>query len=174
MKTKVALLPILLALLLPAVGSTARAEAQEGQRSERSRSSPQYEVKLTIHFLKDGKRTSHKDYSILLRDDNEGKIRALRKIPVASQGGKTEYREVGVKCDTKVEAKDGVLELEVELVMSNASAEGAANGPIDEIQCHLEANVLPGTPSVVSRLDAPDGNAGYEIEVLVTPVAVRQ
>lgn len=177
MKTKLRHWAILLALFLPVVSLPARAGAQEGQRGERARSRPQYEIKLTIHFLTDGKRVSHKDYSIMLRDDSEGKIRALKKIPAGSQAGKNEYREIGVKCDTKVEMKDGLLDVEMELVMANpsSSTEGATgSSPIDEVQCHFEANILPGTPSVVARLDAPDSNAGYEIEVLAVPVTVRQ
>jgi len=111
MKTKLRLLPIVLTLVLPAVSLPIRAE--EGQRNERLRPRTQYEIRLTIHFLNDGKRVSHKDYSILLRDDNGGKIRTLKKVPVELQAGKIDYLETGVKCDTKIEIKDGVLELKL-------------------------------------------------------------
>ncbi|RPJ51486.1 MAG: hypothetical protein EHM23_34050 [Acidobacteria bacterium] len=178
MMTKLRHLPIVFALLLPALSLPVRANREEEQeRSERARVRPQYEIKLTIHFLTDGKRVSHKDYSIVLGNDNGGKIRTLKKVPVELQHLKIEYVETGVKCDAKYEIKEGGLELSIELVMSSFSeteGETIAKSSLHEVQCRVEANIVPGTPTVIARLDAPDSNAGYEIEVLATPVAVRQ
>ncbi len=178
MKIQLNHLPIVLALLLPAVSLPVRADREEEQqRSERTRVRPQFEIKLTIHFLTDGKRVSHKDYSIVLAHEQNGKIRTLKKVPVELQAGKIEYLETGVKCDTTYEIKDGALELHVELVMSGLSAvQGGpgAKSPLDEVQCRFVANIVPGTPTVAARFDAPEGNAGYEIEVLATPVAAKQ
>ncbi|MFB3906444.1 MAG: hypothetical protein ACE15E_23615 [Acidobacteriota bacterium] len=175
MRPKLRYLPAMFAMLLPSV--SLYADSEQEQRSERTRVRPQYEIKLTIHFLNDGKRTNHKDYSIILGNDQGGKIRTLKKVPVEREVGKVDYLETGVKCDTRYEIKDGSLQLYVELIMSGLSPgeHGSdANAPLDEIQCRAVANIIPSRPTVVARLDGTAGNTGYEIEVLATPVTAQQ
>ncbi len=178
MKNNLRIMLVTLTLLLPAVSLPVRAEAgEEQQTNEKPRVRPQYEIKLTIYFLNDGKRINHKDYSVVLGHDDNGKIRTLKKVPVELQGGKTEYVETGVKYDINYQFKDGAPQVWVSLIVSGLSAaEGgpAAKSPIDEIQCGFVANLVPGVPTVGARLDAPDSNAGYEIEVTAVPLAVKQ
>lgn len=177
MKPKITHLLMLTMLLSPVVAMTLDSETQEGQpRAEKAHSRQQYEIKLTIHFLAEGQRANRREYSLVLQNDGSGNIRMIKKQPVPLPDGKADYIETGVKCDLQCQVRDGVLAISGALVLSNVDRAGQATGPrppVDEVQCRFQTDVVPGTATVVARIDDPDKNTRWEIEILASPAGAK-
>lgn len=125
-----------------------------------------YRLNILLHVLNGTERLETKTYTMLLREDETGKLRILTKIPIRGKEGKLEYIEKGVKCDAEYDERDGLLFLELELHYTDFSSESTAEQRlIQEIQFGVETILNPGASTIVSSLEGTEKNRRYEVEV---------
>ncbi len=150
---------------LPARGGPTPARSQDRSRQvERAL----YRLNFALHILENNERETRK-YSLVLEEREEGKVRALTKVPISVVEGRVRYIETGMKCDAEYREQDGKVILEIEMHFTDLlpPAEGAliSQPRIQEWQSELETTLLPGVPTVVSSFEDAQGGRRYELEV---------
>ncbi len=152
-------------LSLPARGGPTPARSQDRSRQvERAL----YRLNFALHILENNERETRK-YTFVLEEREEGKVRALTKVPISVEEGRVRYIETGVRFDAEYREQDGKVILEIEMHFTDLlpPAEGAllSQPRIQEWQSELETTLLPGVPAVVSSFEDAQGGRRYELEV---------
>lgn len=129
-----------------------------------------YRFHFAIHVFTGENRKTYTYELILTKHDDEGKIRALTKVPVRNSDGGVTFIETGTKIDLEYrELKPNQLYLDVEMGFATLSGENRETAvllpEIHDWQCEFEVILEPGQPLIVSRADALGPDRRYELEV---------
>ena len=127
-----------------------------------------YRLNFTLDIVENNERDTRK-YTLVLEEREEGKMRALTKVPISVEEGRVRYVETGVKCDARYREQDGQIFLEVEVHFTSLlpPSEGAqiSQPMIQEWQSQVEATISPGVAAVVTSFDDPKAGRHYELTV---------
>lgn len=161
---KDALISLLLGMTLIVLSSSPARAVQRSPRPPRA----VYRLNFTLDILENNKRETRK-YTLVLEERQEGKVRALTKVPISVEEGRVRYVEIGVKCDAQYREQDGQILLEVEVHFTSLlpPSEGAqiSQPRIQEWQSRVEATISPGVATVVTSFDDPKAGRHYELAV---------
>ncbi len=159
----------LLALLLPALSA-----AQEAPAEKALKPVILYRVNFAIHELEDGKLVNTRNYSQLVEDGGNCRVRAGHKtaITVPIQGvPSVQYLDVGLRLDCEISERDGYVRLDIRLDITSFAEEQTMEKPLlRNISSEVKTAVVPGKPTVVSSIDDSVSKRRYELEVTATKV----
>ena len=128
-----------------------------------------YKVEFLFHVLEENSQQTRR-FTLVLREDETGKLRVLKRVRVPHLGGEKEYVETGLKCDAKFETKDGLLIFDIDVVYSALSETdrlSSTESPVlHEWQSSLEVAVRPGSLTLVASADPTPDSRGYKVELL--------
>jgi len=78
----------------------------------------------------------------------------------------------GIECRILAE-HERTLELTVETTFSNETGHGASGGAVPLLRSRLLVAVELDKPTIISRIDDPDGNSSFTIELTATRIKER-
>ncbi|MGH9341099.1 MAG: hypothetical protein ACRD1R_16255 [Acidobacteriota bacterium] len=139
-------------------------------------SEPLYRIVVALHVLEGEQRTQTLTYIFILEEGDTGKSRVLTKVPIVAQNEEgfddDDYVEAGVKCDLKYEENRGLIFMDfemqyTEIVPSGQTLQAARAEPpvLREMQCGMEATLVPGAATIIGEFDDPEGIRRYQVEV---------
>ena len=157
--------PLLLMTLAAVVCAPALGSQERSQRTSRPASGSFYRLHFSFRVSEAGKDRT-RQFTLMLEERSEGKVRALTKVPVRDNDSIT-YVETGIKCDAQYQEVEGKVRLEVEVYYVDPPASGTppfAPTVINEWQARVEATI---PPNEVTTLSTYDGEAGlhYQLDV---------
>jgi hypothetical protein len=98
-------------------------------------------------------------------------MRAGSRFPVRD-ADKTNYLDVGVNVDTRLEDGPEGLEMEVTAEISSAGTEVSTSGAapvIRQVRTNAQAVVAPNKPTMLFTIDDPASHHRFELEVTAAP-----
>ena len=155
--------------------SASAALTQEKKAEEAERTGSVYRVDFAVQELEDGKRLNTRHYLMLLEAGRgrEGRIRTSSRVPVSVSGGGWQFMDIGLSLDCALREHTNGLALEVTLDLSNFVPRETEEGMppiVRKIRSSVNTVVLPGKPTVVSRVEDTATGRRYELEVTATKV----
>jgi hypothetical protein len=99
------------------------------------------------------------------------RMRAGSRFPVRD-ADKTNYLDVGVNVDTRLEDGPEGLEMEVTAEISSAGTEVSTSGAapvIRQVRTNAQAVVAPNKPTMLFTIDDPASHHRFELEVTAAP-----
>ena len=135
--------------------------------------------------IRDSGGTTPYKLSMLVEDQNgTGTVRTGTRVPVILEaidgkggaGRKTDYVDVGLNLDCRVQTVEGLVRLNADVEMSSlrkpeAGYPGSAATPaVSSLRTHVNTGLKPGQPAVVARVDDSIAKRSLEIEATATPV----
>ena len=137
-----------------------------GAQQPSERSKPVYRLHFALHVVSGDERQTY-NYELTLQDDEDGRVRALSKVPVGVAEGRIQYVETGTKLDAQYEEENGKVLLDVEIQFTSLSPTGgprASQPTIREWQYEGETILAPGQSMTISRGEALEAGLRYELE----------
>lgn len=133
-----------------------------------------YRVNFAIHEVEDGKVVNTRNYSQLVEEGGNCRVRAGHKVAltVPIQGvPSTQYLDVGFRLDCAVSEAEGYVRLEIRLDITSFAEQQTMEKPLlRNISAEVMTAVIPGKPTVVSSIDDSVSKRRYELEVTATKV----
>jgi len=140
-----------------------------------------YKVDVLLTESEGGKTVNSRTYTILVNDQDTGRIRQGDRIPVNVGGGagkegsipnQIQYMDVGFSLDCRLQQKSDGLYMSTVLDMSSLAPEqGASGNPIVRQQRYQTGSfVQPGKRAVIANVDELDSKRRLQIEALLTQV----
>ena len=165
-------------VLVTVICCCAVALAQE-KKPDRAHHAYKIDVQLTEN--ESGKAINSRTYTILVNDNDAGRIRQGDRIPVNVGGvpgkegampSQIQYMDVGFSLDCRLSQGDDGLFLNTVLDMSSLAPEqGASGNPIVRQQRYQTGSLVqPGKRTVIANVDELDGKRRMQIEALLTQV----
>lgn len=153
------------------------AVAQETKQPERYDSA--YKFTVTISELEGGKKTNERQYSMILRERQRGRIDTGNRVPVVTsvksdQPPSYVYMDVGLNIEGSYLENKGNIDMELNLEMSSLvqpevqTESMRANPVVRQVRERLSPMITPGKATVVSTLDDTASKKTFQIEVLAT------
>jgi hypothetical protein len=139
-------------------------------QDEEDESKAVYRIHLSMHVLEGG-REETRNYSLLMKEEEEGKIRALRKILVP--GVENGYLETGFRADIQYDIEGSLLDIDTEIAFSSLGTKpvpGMDTPPLQEWQCRVETRIIPGETTVLGQADPTSKEPGYRLEIRAVKV----
>ncbi len=170
----------LIAFCLPLTPNSASAEQEKGQESATTEQKPAvaYRIELSVREIEDGKRLNSRNYMMVAKDDEWGRMRVGDRVAIPSLTVTTpavnqplEYREIGMNIDCRPRDRGDSVALSIRVDFSGvAPPTGPATPVFRTERAELESIVTPGKPTLVASMDDVISNRRYEIEVTATKV----
>lgn len=135
-----------------------------------------YRLEFTLTVITPEEREQARQFSLLLEEDETGKVRSLRKLERGfGDDDDIDFVEIGLKCDTEYTEENGRLNLKLELHYSYLSPGQSPNSPsswvdLQEWQCRVETIIEQGVPTKLAEVQTVSENPGYRVEVLAEKV----
>lgn len=143
-----------------------------------------YRLDFVVREQEGDKTINSRAYSMSVMRGDWGKIRVGSKVPIKYSDTQTNYQDVGINIDCRLQwAKDNLLlttNFESSSYVPEAEARSAsapkvattstANPIIRHVSLNGDALLTIGKPAVIAKLDDVGTNRRYEIEVTATKV----
>ena len=144
-----------------------------------------YRLDFVVREQEGDKTINSRAYSMSVMRGDWGKIRVGSKVPIKYTDTQTNYQDVGINIDCRLQwAKDNLLlttNFESSSYVTEAEARSAgapkvattsytANPIIRHVSFNGDALLTIGKPAVIAKLDDVGTNRRYEIEVTATKV----
>jgi len=133
-----------------------------------------YRIEINVRETADGKPASSRKYTMLVADNNRGKIRVGNKVPYQASQGVFQYQDVGMNIDCVPVQRDDSLTLYSNVEFSSVAGEPQATPAFNPVfrtdRTEVESVVTLGKPTVVATMDDVISNRHFEIEVTATKV----
>jgi len=166
----------LMAFCLPMIPSSARAQQEKPKEEATAVQKPlvAYRIEIIVREFEEGKPANSRKYTMLVADNNRGKIRVGNRVPYQSSAGMYQYQDVGMNIDCVPKERGENLSLYTSVEFSSlAGSQGAApnmNPVFRSERSEVESVVTLGKPTVVATMDDVGSTRRYEIEVTATKV----
>src|SRR5664279_1471994 len=165
MKLRLLFVPFLLAAL-PLI-------AQEA--APRNPNPPRHFYRLTyvLKELDEGKMVNQRSFALAgsTGERYTSRMRAGSRFPVR-EGDKTNYLDVGVNIDNRLEDTPEGLAMDLTAEISSAGTEAATSGGapvIRQLKTNVQAAVAPNKPTLLFTIDDPASHHRFELEVTAVP-----
>ncbi len=132
-----------------------------------------YRLDFSVNELESGKKISARQYSMNLNSDSSNELKIGTRVPVESKPGEFQYLDVGTSIWSRVEDRNGTLDLSVRAEISNfATQEPAAGHETRPVLRQLKISggtlALLGKPVVLGSVDDPNSKRQFQLEVIAT------
>lgn len=132
-----------------------------------------YRLTYVLKESDEGKAISQRTFVVTgsTGDRYASRMRAGSRFPVRDQD-KTNYIDVGVNIDNRLEDVPEGLAMEVTTEISSAGTEPVASGGapvIRQVKTNAEAVVQPNKPTILFTIDDPASHHRFEMEVTAVP-----
>jgi hypothetical protein len=174
-KRTIAVGALVVALVL--VGGIGKALAQEPSGStksaeqEPSKPVEAYRLDFSIYELEDGKKVNTRQYSLNLNANDANEIKIGTRVPVESKHEEFQYIDIGTSIWSKLQIRNGQLELVVRAEISNFATPDQAHDSrpaIRQLKISGSTLALLGKPMMIGSVDDPNSKRQFQLEVTVT------
>jgi hypothetical protein len=138
-----------------------------------------YRLEYSISELDDGKRVNGRTYTLLVTEDDWGKIRIGNRVPysTASLGpsgapvSSIQYQDVGMNIDSRLREQETGFFLVTHVEWSSIASRENSNNPVfRQLRFDSTSVIPPGKPTVLGTMDDVTSTHRYEIEVTATKI----
>jgi hypothetical protein len=130
-----------------------------------------YRLDFSISELDDGKKINTRQYSMYIDANDSNELKIGTRVPIETPAG-VENMDVGTNISSRLQARNGQLELHVSTEMSNFAipeqAQGHARPVIRQLKISATTLALLGKPMVIGSVDDPNSKRQFQVEVTVT------
>jgi hypothetical protein len=140
------------------------------------KSSTGFRLEYSIRELEDGKRVNGRNYTLLVIEDDWGKIRVGNRVPYAASSGTQtatlyQYQDVGMNIDSRLHEQENGLVLRTSIEWSSVASGEHSNNPVFRQLRFDSQSVIPqGKPTILGTMDDVTSTHRYEIEVTATKI----
>jgi hypothetical protein len=179
---------LMLMVIFCAMGATLTAQ-EEGTKKDQTpprdvlakqAAAPAYKLAFAIYELQGGKKINERDYSVLLRaDNNSNKLKIGTRVPIDIGEGKITYADVGFDMDcSAVETVDGKVSVRIDTTVTNFALPEQNTDPrtagsrpvLRGVTQRVHTILSPGKPQIVTSMDDVNSNKRMQVEVTATKV----
>lgn len=179
----------ILMVMFCAMGATLTAQQEPPKKDReapakdvlpRQIAAPVYKLAFVIYELQDGKKINQRDYSAVLRgDNNSNELKIGTRVPIDIGEGKTTYADVGLDLNCSVvESTDNKVDVRIDMTVTNfaipeqntdprtAGSRPVLRGVTQRIRTVLTA----GKPQIVTSMDDVNSTKRTQVEVTATKI----
>ena len=165
-------------LLIPNAGSAQQENVKETTNKEQKPVAA-YRLEFNIRELENGKRLNSRNYMMMAREGDTGKIRIENNVPyptgtTVNGSPQWQYHGVGMNIDCRPRQQEIGVALDIVVRFSSVAPQPASasiSSPVlHSDETDVQTVVAFGKPTLVTSLDDVDSNRRYEIEVTATKV----
>ena len=133
-----------------------------------------YKLTYVLKEFDEGKVINQRDFLLTVSTGERysSRMRAGSRLPVRDNEGKTNYMDVGVNLDTRLEDVPEGLALEVNAEISSVGNDTSASGAapvIRQVRTNALAVVPVNKPTRLFTIDDPSSRHRFELEVTAVP-----
>jgi len=163
---RILLLATLFVVALPLFGQEAMTPKQPGPRHF-------YKLTYVLKEFDEGKVVNQREFMLTASTGERyaSRMRAGSRFPIRDEG-KTNYVDVGVNLDNRLEDTPEGLVMEVNAEISSAGNDAASSGGapvIRQLRTNAQAVVAMNKPTLLFNLDDPSSRHRFELEVTAVP-----
>ena len=130
-----------------------------------------YRLDFSINELEDGKTINSRKYSLNLNANDSNEIKIGTRVPVESKHEEFQYLDIGTSIWSKLQMRNGQLELAVRAETSNFATPDQAHDTrpvIRQFKINGSTLVTLGKPMMIGSVDDPNSKRQFQLEVTVT------
>ena len=164
-----------MAFCLPLIPNSASAQQEKGKEAATTEQKPlvAYRIEFNVREIEGGKRLNSRNYMMVVKDDDWGKIRVGNKVPYQA-GDSYQFTDVRMNIDCRPRERNDSVALSIAVDFSSMAPtpETAPKAPpvFRTERTEVDPVVTPGKPMLVASIDDVTSNRRYEIEVTATKV----
>jgi hypothetical protein len=133
-----------------------------------------YKLTYVLKEFDEGNVVNQRDFLLTVSTGERysSRMRAGSRLPVRDNEGKTNYMDVGVNLDTRLEDVPEGLALEVNAEISSVGAEATASGSapiVRQVRTNALALVSVNKPAILFTIDDPASRHRFALEVTALP-----
>lgn len=181
---RVFILMMLLAAYGSALSGQQQASKKEAEPSERStfkqQAAPVYKLAFAIYELQNGKKINERDYSVILRaDNNSNKLKIGTRVPIDIGEGKITYADVGFDMEcSAVETTDSKVAVRLDMTVTNFAIPEQNTNPgtagsrpiLRGVTQRVHTVLVPGKPQIVTSIDDVNSTKRMQVELTATKI----
>ena len=172
-KTVVTVAVILALVFGGGVSKAAGQQAEPEKASKAEKPLSAYRLDFSINELEDGKKINTRQYSMNLNSDGSNELKIGTRVPVESKQGEFQYIDVGTSIWSRIEDRNGAIDLSVRAEISNfanpeQSHGGDARPVLRQLKISAGTLALLGKPTLVGSVDDPNSKRQFQLEVTAT------
>jgi hypothetical protein len=166
-----------LMFVLAAAGAVTPAAAQDSIAAAKSATQElpkpleAYRLDFSISELEDGKKINARQYAMYIDANDSNELKIGTRVPIETGSG-LENMDVGTNISSRLQVRNGQLELHVSTEMSNFAvpeqAQGHSRPVIRQLKISATTLALLGKPMVIGSVDDPNSKRQFQVEVTVT------
>lgn len=176
----------ILLVIVCAMGAALTAQ-QEGTKKDQAppkdvlpkqAAAPAYKLAFAIYELQGGKKINERDYSAVLRaDNNSNQLKVGTRVPIEAGEGKTTYADVGLDLDCSViETVDNKVAARIDMSITNFAIPEQSSDPrtagsrpvLRAVTQRIRTILNPGKPQIVTSMDDVNSTKRMQVEVTAT------
>lgn len=173
---KKAVVTAALVLALTIAGGVCKATAQQNETENTRKAEKQvnaYRLDFSVNELEDGKKINTRQYSMNLNSDGSNELKIGTRVPVESKQGEFQYIDVGTSIWSRIEDRNGVVDLSIRAEISNFANPEQTPGHdmlplLRQLKISAGTLALLGKPTPVGSVDDPNSKRQFQLEVTVT------
>lgn len=172
-----------------ALGATLAAQQESSRKDQESAqknvsfkqaAAPAYKLAFVIYELQDGKKINQRDYSAVLRgDNNSNELKIGTRVPIDVGEGKTSYADVGLDLNCSVvETSENKVDVRIDMTVTNfaipeqnTDPRTVGNRPVLRgVTQRIRTVLTTGKPQIVTSMDDVNSTKRTQVEVTATKV----
>ncbi len=172
-----------------ATGATLAAQQESSKKDQesaqknvqpRQAAAPVYKLAFAIYELQDGKKINQRDYSAVLRgDNNSNELKIGTRVPIDVGEGKTSYADVGLDLNCSViETSDNKVDVRIDMTVTNFAIPEQNTDPrtagsrpvLRGVTQRVRTVLTTGRPQIVTSMDDVNSTKRMQMEVTATKV----
>jgi hypothetical protein len=148
-----------------------QADAEKPAKVEKPLSA--YRLDFSVNELEDGKKINTRQYSMNLNSDGSNELKIGSRVPVQSKQGEFEYIDVGTSIWSKIEDRNGAVDVSVRAEISNFANPEQTSGHemlplLRQLKISAGTLALLGKPTLIGSVDDPNSKRQFQLEVTAT------
>ena len=148
-----------------------QADAEKPAKVEKPLSA--YRLDFSVNELEDGKKINTRQYSMNLNSDGSNELKIGTRVPVESKHGEFEYIDVGTSIWSKIEDRNGAVDVSVRAEISNFANPEQTSGHdtlplLRQLKISAGTLALLGKPTLIGSVDDPNSKRQFQLEVTAT------
>jgi len=166
----------LMAFWLPLIPTTSLAQQDKAQATATTDQKPlvAYRIELNVLEIENGKRLNSRNYMIMAKDNDWGRIRVQDNVPYQASDNSYQHTNVRMHIDCRPHERDGNVALDISVDFSSMAPmpDSTPRTPpvFRDERTEVSPVLTPGKPMLVASIDDVSSNRRYEIEVTATKV----
>lgn len=171
-----------IAATLTAQQDSSKKDQESAQRNAafKQAAAPAYKLAFAIYELQDGKKINQRDYSAVLRgDNNSNELKIGTRVPIDIGEGKTTYADVGLDLNCSiVESFDNKVDVRIDMTLTtfaipeqNTDPRTAGSRPVLRgVTQRIRTVLTTGKPQIVTSMDDVNSTKRMQVEVTATKI----